>query len=204
MTTLIGDKHWEEHVNAERKAYGLDRRDEVWDGVTFMPPLANDEHQGLVGLLTSIFIDTIHWPGLGQVRPGINLSDRAEGWMHNYREPDVAVILNGSRAVNHDTHWQGAVDFLVEIVSPDDRSREKLPFYGSIGVREVLIVDRDPWSLELYRLHAGRLEEVGRSTPGDPVTLNSAVLPLTFQFLPREPRPGILITRPSDGRTWTV
>ena len=79
MTMLIADRHWVERIQAERKASGADGHDEVWDGVTFMPPLANDEHQGLVGLLTSIFTDTIHWPGLGQVRPGINLSDRAEG-----------------------------------------------------------------------------------------------------------------------------
>lgn len=204
MATLIVDRELEARIKAERDSTGASQHDEVWDGVTIVAPLANDEHQGLVGLLTGIFADTIYWPGLGQVRPGINLSDRARGWTHNYREPDVAVILNGSAAVNHGTHWQGAVDFLVEIVSPDDRSRDKLPFYASLGVREVLIVDRNPWSLELYRLDNGSLEEVGRSTPDDPIALRSAVLPLTFQFLPRGPRPGILIARPADGRTWTV
>ena len=31
--------------------------------------------------------------GLGKVRPGVNLSDRNEGWIHNYRGPDVVAFL---------------------------------------------------------------------------------------------------------------
>jgi Uma2 family endonuclease len=204
MTMLIADRHWVERIQAQRKASGADGRDEVWDGVTFMPPLPNDEHQAIAMMLGGIFLDVIGWPGLGHVRAGINLSDRAEGWMHNYREPDVAVILNGSAAINHGTHWQGAVDFLVEIVSPDDRSRDKLPFYGDIGVREVLILDRDPWALELYRLEGGQLRLVGRSTAERPDVLSSGVLPLTFQLTPGGARPWLRVTHVPDGRPWTV
>ncbi len=48
--------------------------------------------------------------------------------------------------------------------SPDDRAREKLAFYAKVGTREVLLVDRDPWALELFRLREGRLAQVSRST----------------------------------------
>ena len=96
--------------------------------------------------------------------PGVNLSDRDKGWKTNYREPDVAVFLRGGRAIDRGTHWQGAADFLVEIISPGERTREKIPFYSSIGVVELLVIDRDPWSLELYRHENGQLTKVGQST----------------------------------------
>ncbi len=35
-------------------------------------------------------------------------------------------------------HQQIVTDFLVEITSPDDRTREKLPFYSRIGVAELV------------------------------------------------------------------
>ena len=73
--------------------------------------------------------------------PGVNLSDRDEGWEQNFREPDVAVFLRDGKAINCGTHWQGAADFLVEIISPGERTREKIPFYSSLGVVE-LLVDR--------------------------------------------------------------
>ena len=108
-----------------------------------------------------------------QVFPGVNLSDRDEGWKQNFREPDVAVFLRGGKAINRGTHWQGAADFLVEIISPGERTREKIPFYSSIGVVELLIVDRDPWSLELYRQQDGQLTKVGQSTLAAPDVLAS-------------------------------
>jgi Uma2 family endonuclease len=204
MAILITDPGWEAKIKAEREASGDNGRDEVWDGVWFMPPLPNNEHQALAMMLGGVFMDVVGWPGLGQVYGGINLSDRAADWKDNYREPDVAVVLNGSTAVNHQTHWQGAVDFLVEIVSPDDRSREKLPFYSSLGVREVLVIDRQPWQLELYRLKRGRLGEVGRSTVDAPDVVSSAVLPLAFQLVPGTGRPNVRVAHPAGGKEWTA
>ena len=96
--------------------------------------------------------------------PGVNLSDRDKGWEQNYREPDVAVFLRDGKAINCGTHWRGAADFLVEIISPGERTREKIPFYSSLGVVELLIIDRDPWTLELYRHQNGQLAKVGQST----------------------------------------
>ena len=36
--------------------------------------------------------------GAGDVSPGVNLSDRDDGWEQNYREPDVAVFLHDTKA----------------------------------------------------------------------------------------------------------
>ena len=42
-----------------------------------------------------------------------------------------------------------------------DKSRKKFGFYKSVGVRELLLVDRHPWALELYRVEAGDWALVG-------------------------------------------
>ena len=54
MTTLILDSQAELQILADRRAKGLDRYDEVWDGVYIMSPLANNEHQKLASRLTTI------------------------------------------------------------------------------------------------------------------------------------------------------
>jgi hypothetical protein len=119
----------------------------------------------------------------GIVYPGVNVSDREKGWRKNYRCPDVAVVLPGCKAKNCGTHWFGGPDFAVEIISPKDRSREKLPFYSAVGVRELLLLDRQPWSLELFRLQERTLVSFGRSTIQRPIKLASSILPVSFRLL---------------------
>jgi Uma2 family endonuclease len=202
MAIMVLDSDMEAQILAERMGSDGDQYDEVWEGVYIVTPLPNDEHQEFVSALDSILHEVIGWAKLGKVRAGINLSDRHEGWKQNYREPDVAVFLRGGSAVNHGTHWQGAADFLVEIISPGERTREKIPFYSSIGVVELLIVDREPWSLELYRNENGQLTKVGESTLATPQVLESRSVGLTFQLLPGEPRPQIQARHPASGRQW--
>jgi Uma2 family endonuclease len=139
--------------------------------------------------------------GLGKVRPNVNISDRDEGWTENYRGPDVAVFLHGTKAVNRKTHWVGGPDFAIEILSEGDRAREKLDFYAKVRVRELLLIDRDPWRLELYRLALRRLGLMGTSTPKEGKALPSRVLPLTFRLVADRPRPTIEVVN-ADGRRW--
>src|SRR5437899_2801748 len=113
--------------------------------------------------------------------------------MENHRCPDVVVYLEGNPAVDCGTHWCGGPDFLTEIMSPGDPTREKLPFYASINTREVLIVDRDPWQLELCQLQSGNLVEVGRSSLAQPDVLTSSVLPVTLRMVAGTNRPQIEI-----------
>jgi Uma2 family endonuclease len=206
MTTqvIVCDPHMSERLIADRKARGHDCCDEVWDRVYVMPPMPNDEHQQIVARLVAILQDEIGWPGLGEVRPGVNVSDRVDGWQHNYRVPDVAVFLQECAAVNHGTHWVGGPDWAAEILSPGDRAREKLDFYAAVGVRELLIIDRDPWALELYRPQDGTMTLVGQSTAGRPDALASAVLPLSFRLTAGNIRPLAEVRRPADHRTWLV
>ena len=204
MTTLITDPHLEESLKAQRRAWGGDRYDEVWDGVYIMSPLPNVQHQELVSGLVGALREVLRPPVGGNVYPGINLSDRVDDWEHNYRCPDVAVFLPGNLAGEFEAHYCGPADFLVEIVSPRDNSREKIPFYSLLGVRELLVIDRYPWSLELYRYNGSDLVLAAQSRLEKREVVASTVLPLSFQLLPAQPRPQIRITEIGGQREWSV
>jgi Uma2 family endonuclease len=203
MATLVLDRRLAEELREQRVAAGSDRWDEVWEGTYMMTPLPNIEHQELVSGFVSVIRDALGH-GRAIVLPGTNVSDRETGWEHNYRCPDVAVYFADNPAINCDTHWRGGPDFAVEIVSDDDRSREKLPFYASVGTREILIVDRDPWGLELLRLKDGRLISVGISTSNSPQIIESQTLPLSFCLTDVDDRPAIKAVHLLDGRSWDV
>jgi Uma2 family endonuclease len=115
-----------------------------------------------------------------------------------------AVFLKDGQAEDRQSHWVGPADFLVEIVSPEDRTREKLPFYSALGVRELLIVDRQPWALELYRRHEGALGLIAKAQPDDGQRLASDVVPLEFQLVAGDARPRILVGHPLSGRMWRL
>ena len=204
MAVLVTDRNVEDRLRAEREASGADRYDEVWDGVYVMPPMPNDEHQQLVMRMGSILQELVGWPGLGEVRAGVNVSDREDGWEHNYRVPDLAVFLHGGAAKNCGTHWCGGPDFVVEILSPGDQSRDKLPFYQALGTRELLFIDRDAWALELQQLRKKKVAKAGPITQQRPETLISDVLPLTFRLTSGTARPMIEITHSQDQRRWLV
>lgn len=201
MATLITDPELEEQIRAQRAEWGVDRFDEVWEGMYLMNPIPNPEHMHLQGNLVWAFKNAlISSPAI--VNPGVNVSDRADDWTKNYRCPDVAVVLPGGIARECAAHYLGGPDFVVEIISPYDRSREKLSFYGQIGVRELLLIDRDPWGLEFYRLHDGELKLAGQSRLDQPDTLQSTVLPLTFRLIPGDTRPKIKVRRTDGVQEW--
>ncbi len=200
MAMLVLDPTEERRLKRERARTGADRYDEVWDGVYVMAPMANNEHQQLATRLGAIFLEVVPDENIGRVYVGTNVSDREEKWEKNYRCPDVAVFLKGNPAKDCDTHWYGGPDFAVEIVSPNDRSRDKLDFYAKVGVRELLILDRKPWRLELYRLTGGALVLAEACTLKKPAPVTSAVLPFAFSLAAAKPRPRLLVTRTTDGQ----
>lgn len=203
MVALITDPRLERRIIARRRRLGIDRWDEVWKGVYVMAPSADNQHFDISNDFQSIFTIVIKWPGLGRCVSGVNISDRKEEWRKNFRCPDTAVFLNGTIAEDCGEFWFGGPDFAVEIVSPRDRTRKKIPFYEKVGTRELLIVDRRPWRLSLLRLIDGKLVEAGQSTFDESRELTSAVLPLSFQLSGDSTAPKILV-RHRDGRHWTI
>lgn len=203
MPAMILPKSDFKRILRERRRSGGDRWDEVWDGVYVMSPIADNEHQELgldfASALKSLLIEG----GItARVFPGCNVSDRQDDWTRNYRCPDVAVFLPGNHAKDCGTHWLGGPDFAVEIVSRGDCSRKKFAFYASVGVHELLIVNRRPWRLDLYQCSANEWTLAGQSNPDDGMELKSRVLPLTLRLIPGLPRPKIELTRVPDRKTW--
>ena len=204
MTTVVADPYVERDLIADRRSKGLDRYDEVWEGVYVIMPLPDDEHQAIGTRLTSIADLVVGMPGLADVRGGVNVSDRHKKWTQNFREPDIAIYLKGTLARNYGTHWRGGPDFGVEIVSPGDRTYEKFDFYAQVGTGELLVIDRKPWKLELYRRADGEMRLVGQSTLDTPDVLQSEVIPLSFRLIPGDVRPRIEVVHSDGGQRWEV
>ncbi len=202
MAVMIYDPLLEQRIRAERDNSDVHRRDEVWEGVLVVPPQANNEHQRVVMKMAAVFSAVIDWSVGDQVLPGANVSDRDADWISNYRDPDVVVYLATNPAVDGHTHWVGGPDLAIEIVSPGEDPRLKLDFYAKVNTREVLIVDRYPWSIEMYQLQAGKLVLAGKSDLASSAVLASGAIPLTFQLQPGTARPTILITHTATKQVW--
>jgi Uma2 family endonuclease len=170
-----------------------------------MPSMPSLEHQGLVLDRGTIFAEVVKRPGRGQVYPGANVGDRGANWKDNYRVPDLVVVLANSRAISHSTHIQGGPDFLVEVESPGDDSEEKVPFYGQLGVRELLLIHPDRRTLRLLRLAGEELVLVPASPLEGKRWLVSAVVPLAFRRRVQGGKP-VTEVRRTDGTPglWTV
>ena len=141
--------HISEAELATRKALGLDRRDEMWEGVLHITPPPNVEHQRILGDLIVFLARHLPNTGRGTLISGINVFRQDT----DYRIPDLTFIASGRETVlaEDGTHG-GGPDAVIEIRSPDDESYEKLPFYAAIGTREVIVIDRDTRRTEIFRL----------------------------------------------------
>lgn len=137
---------------ARRKLTGIDRRDEMWEGVLHMPPAPNREHQRILDKLIVFLMPLLERTGRGTIQSGINVFDDASP-KENYRVPDATFVVAGRESVlSEDGVRGGGPDAVIEIRSPGDESYDKLPFFASLGVREVIIVDRDTKKPDLFRL----------------------------------------------------
>ena len=204
MVTLVTDPDLAEQLIEDRKVRGIDHHDEIWEGMNVMTPAPNNEHQELVFEIGFILREVVKMAQLGKVLPGTNITDQRDDWTKNYRCPDVVVFLNDTQAENRETHWLGSPDLAVEIVSPGDQTREKISFYEKVRTRELLIVDRDPWQLELHRLVDNKLVLAGTSSLADPAWLASETVPLTLRLQPGEKRPSIELAHTTSDRVWQI
>jgi Uma2 family endonuclease len=146
MPALLLDEFEVERVLESRKESGSYCWVEVWDGLYVVPPLPDNRHADLSILFVTAFRESLQTTG-ARYCGHVNVSDRNKDWLTNVRCPDSAVFLPDNPAHDRFTHWQGEPDLLVEVMMPNDRSRDKLGFYGEIGTKEVLVLDRDPWQL---------------------------------------------------------
>ena len=130
-----------------------------------MAPAPDLWHQDFEGDLEGWFRDFWRRSTSGLVFHNVNVSDR-ENWKHNFRVPDLVLVLPHQREILCDTHILGAPAVVVEIRSPGDESYEKLPFYAALGVPEVWIIDRDSKVPEVYVLTGDQYEQAAPSEGG--------------------------------------
>jgi hypothetical protein len=134
---------------ADRRSKGLDRWDEMWDGVLHMVPAPSLEHQRLLDRLIGFLEPHLRTSGRGRLVSGINLSGDAG----NYRIADLTFVTARREFVfQEDGVRGGAPDAVIEIRSAHDETHEKLPFYASLGIIDVIVIDRDSKRPDLYRL----------------------------------------------------
>lgn len=133
MATVVLDPYAYEldALKERRRVSGLDRLDEVWEGVLHMVPAPSGPHGTVEWQLAQMLRPLAQRAGLhacGQ----FNLGDGE----HDFRVPD-----GGLHRAPPLVTWYSTAALVVEIVSPGDETWQKLPFYAAHHVDEVLIVD---------------------------------------------------------------
>ena len=135
-----------------RRALGLDRFDEVWEGEYHVAPEAHGRHGDVAHQLAVLLRPRAQAVGLWGSGP-LNL-----GYPDDYRVPDQAYLRERASEV-----WNPSAAIVVEVVSPGDESYAKLGFYHRLGVDEVLIVDPLRRAAEWYRRGEDGFERVEAS-----------------------------------------
>ena len=162
---------------ADRREKGLDRWDEMWDGVLHMTPAPNVEHQQILDGLIEFLRPHLRTTRRGRLVSGINVFGDAS----NYRIPDLTFVAAGREHILHEDGVRGeGPDAVIEIRSPHDETYDKLPFYAALGVREVVIIDRDTRHPELYRLAGSQYVAL---QPDDRGWLRSETMDVRFRSL---------------------
>jgi Putative restriction endonuclease len=137
----------------QRRRTGVDKHDEVWEGVYHMIPGPDIAH-ALVAQQLAVLLDApAHANGL-VVSTEFNLGSNKD----NYRVPDLGVHHNPQLAV-----WMPTAVIAVEVLSADDDTWKKLPFYARHEVDELLIVDPANRSVTWLGLHEGEYRPIDRS-----------------------------------------
>lgn len=148
MTTIVlGPRPPELEAWLERRRrLGQDRRDEVWDGRYVVAPEPDARHGQVQIELALVLKRAAHRLGLHAL-PGFNL-----GGPDDFRCPDAG-LLPGPLGV-----WHERAVLVVEVLSPDDATFDKLDFYTAHGVEELLVVDWRQRSIRVLALQDGQVE----------------------------------------------
>ncbi len=148
MTTIVrGPRPPElEQLLERRHRSGADRLDEVWDGRYVVAPDPHSNHGAVQGEKFLLLKQAARPLGLRAVLT-FNLGEPAD-----YRIPDAG-LLPGPAGVWHDTAL-----LVVEVLSLEDMTFDKLDFYTARGVRELLVLDWQNSSVRCFALQEGQAE----------------------------------------------
>ena len=139
----------------QRRKFGADQWDEMWDGVLHMVPSPVPRHQDLEGALEA-WLRTVWVPTTGGKvlhQANVSLRDAGSEWLQNYRIPDLILLTPTRFGLEREAYFAGGPDVVVEVRSPGDETYEKVPFYTAAGVTELWVVDRDTRIPEIHVLN---------------------------------------------------
>lgn len=136
----------------ERRALGLDGRDEVWEGVYHVVPHEHGRNGAVAMDLVGLLREPARAAGL---RPGgsFNL-----GEPDDFRVPDLGFHRGSPNALYFPT-----AALVIEVLSPDDETFAKFDFYARHGVDELWVVDPLEHTVRTWTLRDGSYEEVDAS-----------------------------------------
>ncbi|HUR74904.1 MAG TPA: Uma2 family endonuclease [Sporichthya sp.] len=130
-TVVVGPRPPEiEALIERRRALGQDRFDEVWDGDYHMNPVPHVWHGYVDAKIASLLLPYAEAANL------IAITQVNIGLPGNFRAPDGAYLRTLPDAV-----WLPTAAIVVEVLSPDDETWEKLPFYFQHRVDEICVAD---------------------------------------------------------------
>ncbi|MGH9427482.1 MAG: Uma2 family endonuclease, partial [Terriglobia bacterium] len=161
--------------------------------VVLMTPVSR-KHQELAGFLLKLIGVLVDARKLGkiffepfQMKTGRELPGRA---------PDILFLSNQNLGRLKDHYLDGPADLVIEIVSPDSRSRDrkvKFKEYQLGGVREYWILDPERRSAEFYQLDEhGKFQSLVPSKEG---VVQSIVVPdlgVEDRWFWQDPHPPVL------------
>jgi Putative restriction endonuclease len=156
MATLVLDPHAPglDALKERRRVSGLDRLDEVWEGVLHMVPAPNYGHARLTQQLAVALNGPARDADLEAAMGEFNLGDSID----DFRVPDGGLHRPGTSGV-----WLHTAALVVEIISPGDETWQKLPFFAAHEVDEVLIVDPEEHAVHWLGLDNGKYRPIERS-----------------------------------------
>ena len=153
MKTIVLGEHREVTALIERRrSQGLDRYDEVWNGVYVMAPFAHSSH----GLLKSRIVYALE--------PRARRAGLLSGDSFNLGEPtDFRVPDAGYHREVPGTLYVPTAALVLEVLSPDDETFAKLDFYAAHQVDELIVADPDARRIGCWHLAGGAYAEQPRS-----------------------------------------
>jgi hypothetical protein len=137
-----------------RQRWGADTHDEVWNGVLHVASFAvgSFTHARVSAQVSALLATAAKNRGLTVYGP-VNI-----GVEEDYRVPDVCLHRYRVRGM-----WHPTAALVVETLSPNDDTWEKLPFYAAHNVDELLIVDPDTREVHWLGLIEGEYQPIERS-----------------------------------------
>src|SRR5450432_2014458 len=132
-----------EQLLERRRRTGADRHDELWEGVLHMAPAPHSRHAELQIQVMDLLREPATTAQLKRV------GDFNLGETDDYRVPDGGLLRLGPTQLYHPT-----AALVLEILSPSDETWDKLPFYATHQVDEVLFIDPDQRTVQWLTLGA--------------------------------------------------